>query len=223
MLRATELIGGGSGIAAAAPTIEYTDADSSDDTASSYTFSSAAIGAEAANRKVVIAITAAGSTNGVLSGVTVGGSSATERINFRYYSTISAFYDIELATGTAEDIVVSLSGNKSHSSIGVWAAYGFATGTPSDTSTGAIATDTVDITMTIPAKGGAIAAANIAGGSISVSWTGLTEDFETHYGGEPQTHSGAHDVFDTLQTELSITAVISGPNNFGVGVAYAAA
>jgi hypothetical protein len=221
MLSVTALSGGGGGSAVSPPSIVYVTAVNDAVARTTYTFSSVSLGVAAPDRKVVVMISTAGATNGALNTVTVAGGSATSRAYFRSYSTISAIYDIELASGTSGDIVVTFASGKSQCGIGVYNTFGFATGTPSDNAFPANANPAINLTMTIPAGGGAIATARSAG-DRNYTWVGLTEDFDQNYGGETQTQSGASDIFVSAESERTITATIDA-DTFGTAVVYAPA
>jgi hypothetical protein len=195
----------GSNGAAAAATVSFVASTVSGTAARSYTFSSHAIGAAAANRKVVVGVS--GITGGrAVSTVTVGGNSASLVIAKLSAGEAVELWQVELAAGTTGDIVVDFGagGNFDGCGIGVWAVYG-AAAAATDTG-GSSAADPATDTLNIPAGGVAI---GVVGHRVATpdlfSWTNLTERYDETVVSEGG-HSGASDAFAAAQTALAITA-----------------
>jgi hypothetical protein len=179
---------------------------------SAYTFSSVAIGDEAAGRKIVIetsGFSTGGPFNPSVSTITVGGESCTLIIGKN--SSPGASYRAELwyidkADDTTGDIVVTWSESTSGGAVGVWVVNNAAAGAPSDTDSDG---NTVPLagSLTVPANGGAICSA-FNSNTSTVSWTGVDEDFDEVFRGSG-IHSGASKIFATAQSPLAITATMS--------------
>lgn len=108
--------------------------------ASSYTFSSASIGAAYPDRHVALIVGAASSQNNytrVVSSVTIGGVSATiieqVRSTQHNYPGIGALVIAAVPEGTSADIVVTFSGTVLRCAVGRWVLRGLASPTPRDT------------------------------------------------------------------------------------------
>lgn len=172
-----------------------------------YTFASAALGTAAANRKIVVGITATGGTgNTTVSSCTVNGVSGT----LVKASAIAAggeeceLWQAEVPSGTTGNIVVVHSGSKGSCAIGVYALYGAAlAATDTGISTANPLTDVLDI----PAGGVAIGVAR-CGSSATFTWTNLTETYDAAMEGTDD-QTGAAATFPGAQTNLSITCTQS--------------
>lgn len=182
----------------------------------SYTFSGRSLGAEAADRKILIAIAGDGNT-ATVSSVTVGGNAASLVTGAAVSDTDTRaeIWQIELPTGTTGDIVVNWdSGGMARMGIGVFRATG---AQASAHDTGTSASNPASDTLNIPANGFALAVLALNSGTArTTTWTNLTED-ATHGYDEVmegnETHSGACADFATAQTGLAITATPSGVTN----------
>jgi len=202
MLTLTHLIGFGAG--ETFPSFVFGAGATDDTNTDTYTFASMDIGA-AAGRSLVVAILGHKAGGAVsLSGVTIGGVSAT---------TIAARGgsiggDMWLAyavvpTGATANVVMSLSGNSARACCQTFALYNLISTTPNDT-----AHDTDgSITIDCPINGIILAGSGrwLSNSTTNISWTGLTErDQQTVETSNIQ--SVAADSFLTLQTNLAISA-----------------
>ena len=177
-------------------------------TATTYTFSSASIGTAAANRKVVVGISAITGDHPV-STVTVGGNSCSRVVATYNGANLepTELWQVDLAAGTTGDIVVTFTsgGNMDCCGIGVWAVYG-ATGEAyrynSDAARPAVAT------LDIPAGGVAIGVVGHRTNTTpdAYAWTNLTENYDETIQASTGSQSGASDAFAARQSALSITA-----------------
>jgi hypothetical protein len=109
----------------------FLQTDSSDANLSTYTFSGKSVGAASSARHIIVAVAVSGST---VSGVTVGGSSATEIITAAsggggINGTWIGY--IALPSGTTADVVVSAA-NAEGCVIGMWRLLNWS-GTANDT------------------------------------------------------------------------------------------
>ena len=192
--------------------------------ASSYTFSSQSIGTADDSRIVVVAVTVGfnGSVSTV-SGVTVGGTSATQQAaategaseNFR-----AEVWSVAVASGTSADVVVSLSaatGNNRGCGISVYRMIG-------DVEVSAEATGTDDrssgtLSTTVSAKeDGFIVGAAVQFYSDACSWTGLTEAADAVTANV--THSSAY-VAPTSDSTLTVSAAFTNTYNLASALAVA--
>lgn len=175
-----------------------------------YTYS-VSFGTASADRYIIVTASArkAGAST-TITGVTIGGITATQvhqNTNTSTNTDVSGIFIAAVPTGTTGDVVVTYGATMVRSIIGVYAATSLASATAYDTA-GYISTSDPTNTLDIPAGGFAVAIAltNSAG---TTTWTGLTEDFdgtlETFV-----TYSGASDEFAEAQTGLTITANFSG-------------
>lgn len=168
-----------------------------------YTYSGAAIGTAASDRKVVVGILGR-STNPstrTISSVTVAGVSATQAVYVsNTIGNVSAFYVADVPTGTTGDVVVTWNDTMQNSTIGVYAMYGAASSTPHDTATDIASA--YSQTLDIPAKGVGFACGAVQA-NTTATWAGLTEDADATTESELTTFSSAE--FATLQTGLTIS------------------
>jgi hypothetical protein len=95
-----------------------------------YTFSAAALGTAATNRKIVVAICGAVSTTAIVSTLTVNGVTATFITGSRVRSPDNErpieLWQADVPTGATGDVVVTWSSAQNRCGIGVWAVYGAA-------------------------------------------------------------------------------------------------
>lgn len=180
-------------------TIAFTDSSIDASNASTYTFSSQALGTAAADRVIVVGLF--GDTARTVSSVTIGGVSASRVKRQLNTGNFVELWQAAVPTGTTGDVVITFSGACSRSGVGVWALYG---ANPTAHDTGASSANPGTDTLDVPALGVAIAYS--AGSSIaSWSWTGLTEKFDELL--ETDTyHAGASDAFSGTQTGMTVTA-----------------
>ncbi len=151
---------------------------------STYTFAASALGTAAADRIIVLAV-------GVRSGqgtpaAVVNGVTATARASNTSGSSRVDILTAAVPTDATGDIVVTLGGATSRCGIGVFPIYG-ADPVPADTDSSDA--DPGSVTLTVPFGGVAIGYCLFTGGT-SVTWTGITESFDTAVEGGV-IHSGA--------------------------------
>jgi hypothetical protein len=208
-LGVNQLIGFGAGGVAAVVTYAYTANTSNAGSATSYTFSSVALGTAAANRKIIVGTGSQENVDGThINTLTVGGVSATELVAINDDAGIDSQSEIWIATvptGTTGDIVIVTNGGQDNMGIGVWAVYG-ASSTAHDTVTSTA--DPQTGTINVPAGGVLIAIAYDRGGGSDYVWTGPTKDFFTVIESNVQ-YSGASKAYASAQTNLTVTANVS--------------
>ena len=178
MLMVNQLIGFGVG-SEEAPTLSYRTTLTSGSNATNYTFAATDIGTAAANRKVIVAAWADSSaaTPRTHNSLTIGGVSAnlvTSVTDIGTAACITSLWELDVASGSTADIVLSTSGGNVRCGIAVWAAYGCAQSSARDTATSVA--DPADLSVDTLSGGFVVAFAGATGGSApSNSWTGLTE------------------------------------------------
>tara|TARA_Y100000031_G_C8217101_1_gene383991 strand:+ start:110 stop:1165 length:1056 start_codon:yes stop_codon:yes gene_type:complete len=183
--------------------------------ASSYTFSSQAIGAADSTRIVVVGIATGDANVGspTINSVTVGGSSATAVIEqAALVRSKCAIYQRAIASGTTADIVVNLSGSAYGCGIGLWRMVG-ANSTVADTAADTAATNSSELlstTIDVPANGVLIgvATAQSSSGDPTFTWSEITERYEIGEwagGGGDRGTSGASLDYATTQTGITVT------------------
>ena len=179
-----------------------------------YTFSAQAIGTAAADRRVIVTVAGTGSNNTTITTVTVGGVTATEIIDAANSQNNMGVFIALVTTDTTADIVITFSNAKARCAIGVWSCTGLSSDTAvdSDSSTA----EPGVITLTTVASGFAVSmAADGSTGSLTHTWTNLTEQFDATV--STRSYSGASDA--TAGTSLEITADRSGAGTQTVMVA----
>jgi hypothetical protein len=199
-------------VAATPATISYIGTASDAGNATTYTFSSQAIGTAGANRQVVVCTAATGTTAGTMtdSSVTVGGTALTQIVSLIPLGTDGyrmAMWAGTVAVGTSVSIVVTWSKTGRECAILTWALYDATVGAD------ATATSTADppsTTIAIPTNGGAIGCM-LNQNSASTVWTNMTENVDGAGVGNILLLSGASDI-SQQGTTPTITAT---PNNAG--------
>ena len=195
---------------------------------SSFTFSSVSIGTASADRKVVVSAATSGSghdTTGV-TGLTIGGTSATKAISVysgsgpgRVHTEL--WYLNSVSSGTTADIVVTWNSSRYGMNIGTWAVTGGASGV-NDTATTSSASGTLSTTIDCSA-GGVVIGARTCDVSLNdhnqQTWTGLDNDGASAADG-PRGASGCtaytqfgSKEYGTAQSGLTVSLAPSGTIN----------
>jgi len=158
-------------------TYTYNASYKSTNNSSSYTFSTADIGAADSSRIVAVGIMGEGGGS-TISSVTIGGNGATEAAQIAYSDNVSGIYYLEVAAGTTADIVVNFTASQNRAGISVYSIYDAASATPEDTSTGSGTTSATATGLAWSADSVSIGVAAASNGGVS-EWTGLTEDYDS--------------------------------------------
>lgn len=146
------------------------------------TYTGVAIGTAAANRTVIVADGFRDAGNCPLSSMTIGGISATrvaQNVNSVTNTTITSIWVAAVPTGTTATIVtVYCASTDSAEGLGVYAAYGLNSSTPTATS-GSSSSTAPSLNLNVSAGGMVIAVAWALGQSQPMcSWTGVTSDYD---------------------------------------------
>ena len=207
------------------PSVSVIQTENSTTTAgTTLTISNANLGYASADRKIVIGING-GDTAAALSSVTVDGDSANEIIITEFSDNqVSGFYYIdnnELTNPnvTQGDVVLTWTSSQSTGSgLGVWIVYGAEAGTASDSDGGTGAGDPIELSLSLESGGAGIGIAHVQG-FPTITWTGLTEEFEEnvqggadHSGASAENFTGAISIGDTA-TNSTASVVGWNPTN----------
>lgn len=173
----------------------------------SYTFTSASLGAAASNRVIVVTIYGRASTSSgrSVSAVTIGGVSATQAVTETANNNfMTAIWYAAVPSGTTGNIVVTWSGgNMENTVVDIHRTTGIS-GAPVDTDTSAV--NPMSETINVSA-GGLCIGIYAEETSATYTWTGITEVAD----GVPDFNgvTSAGDAFATAQTGLSVTCTPS--------------
>jgi len=199
--------------------------------ATSYTFSSAAIGNADGSRVVVVGIAPRTNSAASISSVTIGGNTATLGVTANATgqgADIASIYYLAVPSGTTADIVVNLSTTFVRCYINVWAVYGSSGAPTATTSDNTLSTADLSATISCNAGGAIIGMAEglVSTGPLSWTWTNLTERSDTNADSDGGTNnngfSGASDTFAAAQSSLAITATVAGTTPLAGGLALVA-
>ncbi|OOZ41676.1 hypothetical protein BOW53_03080 [Solemya pervernicosa gill symbiont] len=196
-----------------APTLDFRAAYTDTGNSSGYTFSAADIGTASATRRVVVTVAADDKSMGDISGVTIGGSAATQVVKTSTPTgtnkpTVS-IWELDVASGATADIVATFTDSKNRCAISVYALDNLATGSVSNTTDQE--SDPISVTLNVEA-GDIVIAAAAAGVDQSYSWTGATEDYDTALEGT-SCFSGASEVMASTDASYSVSASLGGAGN----------
>lgn len=196
-------------------TISSTDHKVSTANATTYTFTTTAIGTAASDRLIIVACSADGSAARTLNSGTIAGVSATVFATTNNGNACFAFMIALVPTGTTGDIVITWSGGCVRAGIGVWAAYNVQSTTPTDRQQSSASNS---VSVNISAGGvGAGGACNDNATTPNFSWTQFTENYDEQE--EPNfNHSGACNAYATAQTGLSVDCGAGSTTKRVVGV-----
>lgn len=200
---------------AATATLAYKGQTEQGASSSPYTFAACDIGSADATRVVIVAVYywAGGSIN--ITGVTVGGISATLRqaggANFT-----CALYSAAVPTGATASVVVTTNVSAAGIGIGWWTSVNQSDAAPTDVQVVDDTTNDNPLTLSInvPANGFVVAASTFErlGGGVTVTWggTGITERFDVNSGGSALVQDGGADnPSPVANAAYSITALPS--------------
>lgn len=204
MLQLTQLCGFMANAAAPDATITFTDESVSAANASSYNFTTQALGSGTTADHIIVAVVGLDNASFSLSSVTVDGQAATivtgansALVTNHVLAAIAIAPATANATGT---INVTFNNALGRAAIGVYRVTGLLSTTPTDTGsdTGSAPSDTLNISA------GGIAVGVVTHNDTNAAWTGLTERYEAGIEGGTF-HSGAADAFASAQTGLAIS------------------
>mgnify|MGYP003630271113 CR=1 FL=1 len=180
------------------------------------TFSSVDIGTASANRKVIVGVGIDGyQGNEAYTSLTIGGVAANliQEQNAASGGRPVALYELDVASGTSADIVVTFTGTQTKCysmGIGVWTIEG---GSVFDT-VGAT-TDPGAGNVEIPAGGAVIAIMTEGNASATYAWANLTENFDNQVRASRQAFSGASKNLSSTTTQ-AISSNVSGGSQFAM-------
>lgn len=207
-----------------AVSVTRTAQTSSGTNASSYTFSSTAIGTASSDRLIAVTFMAVANVPEAvltLSSATIGGTTANIEIQQTSDSgsndAVVGIITAAVPSGTTASIVLNFSASCFRAGIIVYSVTG-ANHTPTGaTSAWSVNTDTRTVSLTVPGNGAAI---GVDGGSATppfgvINWTGLTSDHLINGPGGESGYVGTAILEPaTTQTSLSISAEVQV--NFGL-------
>lgn len=170
------------------------------------TFSGVSIGDEDPSRRVVVCLTApSGSSRRVNSFLIAGGSAGgTQNTSSSLHNSV---WSRVVASGTTADIEITMDGNVYYFGIAVYALYNLSSGlTASASNTVSSATSNTD-TVAVQ-EDGILIASHLNGGfgTVSTTWTNVTEDFDSGVRSSASAQGLAEDA------AYSVTAAWSGSN-----------
>jgi hypothetical protein len=205
-------------------TTEFTASAVNSGAASTYTFSSQALGAPENSRVIGVFITGwRGANTTVVSSVTIAGVSATKQAA----ASASNSHDFELWTAvvpnvTAGNVVVNWSASVNRCGIGMFRIVGAGDPTPYDISTSNGTSASLSVNVDVPPNGGMIA--GIGGirnsSTFTSTWTGASEEYDQQIGGGV-CHSGARIDIGSSQSGKSILVATSAVTDLGAGLIVA--
>lgn len=173
----------------------------------SWTFSSHAIGAPAANRTVIVAVTAftAAATS---SSLTIGGVSATSVVSLDTGNGFAEIWQADVPTGTTGDIVVTFSGTGlRHCEIGVYAAYAI-TATKHDSGThSGTASLTTDIAIPVNSVVVGVCYSEVT--NATSTWVGVTERYDALSENTAAYHGG-DGTFSSSNASHTVSCTLAG-------------
>jgi len=187
-----------------------------------YTFTSQAIGAADATRRVIVALQAAGNgVNRTLSSATIGGAGATIHVQTGASQNSAAFISLPVAAGTTATITATYSGACASCGIGVYRLINETSGSPTDTDVDInLSGADLSVAIDVPSQGSLFA---VAGGQPvlrTVTWTGATEQYDAAVDAVfVSFHSGAFESSLGSQTGRTVTATYNvAPTGAGMAV-----
>ena len=204
--------------------VVFTDETLKPDIETVATVTSQAIGAESADRIVVVGVGTVDTATNSVSSVTINGVSATIIDQTTQSSagifSVAALCYARVPTGTSVSIVVTWADQVFRTHIGVWALYGVGTLVPHDFGKSAVDPGAV-ANMDVPAGGVAVGYSAMYDTSLggTYTWSNITEDFDVDGAGTNEQYSGASIARQAAQVASTITADPSAASAVGTVVA----
>ncbi len=214
-------------IAPKSASISFVGTVADDTNLTTYTFTSAGVGAADPSRRTVVACHwySIGVGAVTLSSATIGGSAATIHVQASPAGSVvspgCAIISRLNPTGTTATIAFTLSGGAARAFIGIFNAINESVAAPFATaSDGTLSSNALDVSVNTPA-GWVLAAATVAGsaGSQTFTWVGVGEDYDTFAAEQTSRYyTGGHSNNIVAATPRTITVTDSGTTVDGVGV-----
>lgn len=181
-----------------------------------HTHSGMTLGAADSGRYIIAAIDCRDASARTVSTLTIGGVTATLIYAYQTSGTICGFWVALVPTGTTGDVVITFSGSVARSGVSTYRLLTSYDPTAySDAQQDTTATSNhLDITLNVPAAGVALAAVFYNNSTTaSITWSGLTEDYDNTYPSiANQCHStaGGTNTFPTGNGSLAVQALGAG-------------
>lgn len=189
-----------------------------------YTFAGQSIGTASNDRVVIVTVGSRANDSKDITGVTIGGVTATQVVRALYVGAgveCAAIYAATVPAGTTADIVVTFSGPMIRCAIGIFVKTG---------STGVSASDTdVSVTNTagafnasvdVPDKGTVLCmCASSTSGVTTWTLSGVTEDFDVPLESTSTAYAAGHDNYASGQTVNLTATATATPLNGAVAIA----
>ncbi len=197
--------------------------DAADDTnRSTYTFSAQDIGAEAADRLVIVGLTHNRVSGGFkLSSATIGGVSATIHVaqfSGSGFTVGGAIISAEVPSGVSADIILTMEGTLANCQISVYRATGLVSSTSHDTDSARQDEGTgPTLQVNVPSNGILVAVAATVTDTLTASWTGATEDIDQDAGEIRQTSASESGL--PSETSRNVKSLWSGSADNAILVA----
>lgn len=181
--------------------------------ASSWTFSDVDLGYPAPDRYIIMAVAAnahAGETMDISGSATINGISATKSRGIARANTSCHLFATHVPNGQTGDIVLNAtySGTTDGCIVQLFSVRGMVSTTKTHSEIGFESSNQVSMTTDCNAKSiifSVVSFANYSNSGGAVNWTNLTEA-EDYRKGDYFVMSVAYDIFDTAQTDRTITA-----------------
>lgn len=196
--------------------VAFTDSDFTTSASSSpHTFTAMALGDAAADRRMILCITYRGSAGRTITGVTIGGQTATRlvAVETEPAQRNSLIYIADVPTGTTGDVVITSNTGLNEVGASIYRTIGLSTTTtPSATATDNVATaNLVDVSLNTLARS-VVVACCAAENNVTTTWAGVTEGADFSVG--TRSHSSGSEVALTAETPRTVTATYSSfPNS----------
>lgn len=159
--------------------ISYVTTAQDTSNSTTYTFTGVSLGTVSTNRLIVIGVYGHSTTNRTISGVKVGGVSATLVGKRDGANSNNGIYQIVNISDATADIEVTFSGTELRAAINVWALYNLSSNTAQDYGDNFTSTaNSVSVTITGNSNSVAIAQSSANTTGLNVTWTNLTENNE---------------------------------------------
>lgn len=142
------------------------------------TLADVAIGPPAPDRMVVAVILGRDANARTISGVTIGGVSATAAVTSPSQNNPTGIYYALVPGGTTADIVVTFSNHTSRVAVSVYSLTGYRNGAPASVDQDYSGATTLSATLNRP-RDAVVIAGSITSSTGTYTWTGLTEDSDS--------------------------------------------
>lgn len=173
--------------------------------ATTFVYTNLSIGAATADRYIIAGITGLGVNAGTALSMVINSITATRAVSVANPNSDASLWIALVTAGTTATFTAVFSTEKGRATLGVWIATGLVTSVPTNVYTTTTPSgNTLSVSANISAGGFGVGITGSNSNTATVTWAGLTEDYELTPNNTP--NSGASQNFGSAQSGLTVSA-----------------